>query len=390
MGGGIMVEALFDELADGICISDANGGLRYLNPAAERLLDMTMARAHGRTLCEILCGHLAVGGASECASTCELLRPGSTAEAATFRGSYGPKEIASWKDFKVQRRSVWKNLRVRCLKSSSSLVGEGKHLTIIEDTSADLELERQKEDWRQMIAHDLRSPLTNIYATIRIFQDAEGGPLPAGSEKLVAAAERSSRKMLELINLYLDVAKLDAGVAEIKHVPVRMADTVRAEISEQAAVARGKKLALSSSVPEDLFVEADPDLLSRVVQNILDNAVKFTPPGGRVEVTARADGGQGVLAVKDSGAGIAAEELPLLFDRYHQARARRAGKLQGTGLGLTFCREALKVMGGSISVASNPKEGTEFVIRLPLAAQGKNPASTVWAGEKIILRGDLC
>ena len=367
-----MVEAFFDELSDGLCMTDAQGAILYLNAAAERLLDMPMARTLGKTLCETLCGHLAVGGSHECATTCELLKPGSAAEAVTFRGSYGPKETATWKDFKVQRRSVWRNLRVRCLKSSSSLIGEGKHLTIIEDRSVDADLEKQKEDWRQMIAHDLRSPLTNIYATIRIIQDAKAEGAASASDKLVDSAERSCRKMIELITLYLDVAKLDAGASEAKRAPIRLAEVVQTEIAEQEAVARAKSVEIVSAIPRELVVEADADLLSRVVQNLLDNAVKFTPLGGKVSLTARAGGGQAELSIADTGPGIAPEELPHLFDRFHQARARRAGKLQGTGLGLTFCREALKVMGGTIAVASRPSEGTEFLIRLPLAPPEKS------------------
>jgi signal transduction histidine kinase len=369
-----MVEAFFNELPDGMCISDAGGNILYLNPVAERLLGVSAQHEGGKTLCEVLCGHLAVNGAPECASTCELLKHGSSVEAVTFRGNYG-RETATWKDFDIQRRLVSKNLRVRCLKAPPSIVGEGKHLTLIEDISADIETERQKEDWRQMIAHDLRSPLTNIYATIYLVQEAAGQPLPAGSDKLVSAAAHSCQKMLELITLYLDVAKLDAGVAEIKLAPIRLADLVRAEIEGQDAVSRSKNLEISMAVPDEIVVEADSDLLSRVVQNVLDNAVKFTPLGGRVGLSARVDGEQVELSIKDTGPGIAPEELPLLFDRYHQARARRAGKIQGTGLGLTFCREALKIMRGGIAVSSNLSEGTEFPVRIPLAVHGKEPAS---------------
>jgi signal transduction histidine kinase len=131
------------------------------------------------------------------------------------------------------------------------------------------------------------------------------------------------------------------------------------------------------TVPDDIFVEADSELLSRVVQNVLDNAVKFTPSDGRIELLASVDGEQAELSIKDTGPGLAPEELPLLFDRYHQARARRAGKIQGTGLGLTFCREALKLMQGSIAVGSKLGEGTVFTIRLPLGMQGKEPPSKV-------------
>ena len=365
-----MVETFFDELQDGICMSDARGSILYLNPAAEHLLNTSSPATRGRSVCEVLCGHLAVDGAPECASTCELLKPGSAAQTVTFRGNYGPKEIATWKDFEVHRRSVWKNLRVHCLKAS--LTGEGKHLTLIEDASAEVEIERQKEDWRQMIAHDLRSPLTTIYGTIRLVQEAAGRPLPAGGDELIGAAARSCRKMLELITLYLDVAKLDAGAVVLDPAPIRLADAVRAEIAAQEVTARDKKMEIALTAPDEIVVEADAGLLSRVVQNVLDNAVKFTPMGGRIELSARIDGERAELSIKDTGPGIAAQELPLLFDRYHQARARRAGKIQGTGLGLTFCQEALKIMRGSISADSKPGEGAEFTIRLPLAARERD------------------
>lgn len=361
-----MLESFFDELTDGICLTEGQGKLVYMNPAAERLLDTTLERAAGTTLCSLLCGHLSTGSASECASGCELRRPGTDAEAVTFRGAYGPKEVATWKDFKVQRRSIWKSLRVRCMKASPALTGQGRHLTLIEDVSAELELEHQKEDWRQMIAHDLRSPLTNVYAAIRLMQDAKGNP-PEGLEKIVDAAERSCRRMIRLITLYLDVARIDAGVVELKPAAILLADAVRAEIAGQATSARDKKVQITASVPATLRVEADPEVLSRVIQNVLDNAVKFSPMGGVVTLAARADAGQAELTVKDSGPGIPPDEIPKVFDRFHQARERRLGRLQGTGLGLTFCREALKLMGGGIAVSSKPGEGATFAIRLPLA-----------------------
>lgn len=129
-------------------------------------------------------------------------------------------------------------------------------------------------------------------------------------------------------------------------------------------------------------------MLGRVVDNLIDNAVKFTPQGGRVSVTAAAQplrpnatpNGPGdaaadaaqqgcvVIRVKDTGPGIAAEEIPLIFDRYHQGEARRQGKTRGNGLGLAFCREALGLMGAQISVRSQVGRGSEFVITIPASS----------------------
>ncbi len=360
--------AFLDEWPDGICMSDAQGDILYSNRVAEAILDVSHGAARGERLCELLCGHLAVGGARECASACELLKPGFSGKEVILRGSYGPKYIATWTDFNVKRRSVWKNLRVRCFKPFPPLAGEGKHLTIIEDCSAEVEIEKEKEEWRQKIAHDLRSPLTNIYATINLFKGNAGRSLPEGSFELIEAAERSCRKILEMITLYLHVSQLDAGVVEIRRAPIRLTDLVRTEIAAQKATARVKRLEIFLAAPEEIVVEADSELLSRVVQNVLDNAVKFTPPGGRVVLSARVDGDQAELSIKDTGRGISPERLPFLFERSRRARAPRPDDNQGAGLGLFFCREALRKMRGGIAASSKLGEGAEFVICLPLAA----------------------
>ena len=129
--------------------------------------------------------------------------------------------------------------------------------------------------------------------------------------------------------------------------------------------ARAKKITLCFGVPEDLAAFADPKLLFRILQNLINNAVKFTPEGGRVEVQACGSGEMVEVVVRDTGPGISALDAPFIFDRFYQARARREGRLQGNGLGLTFCREALAAMGGAIELRSRPGCGAEFAFHLP-------------------------
>ena len=129
------MDAFFDELCDGVCVSDDEGGILYLNPAAEALLNARVPQSQGRTLCELLCGRMAAPGVKDFASVCELRDPASPCEGVTFHGRYGPLEIAEWKDFHVRRRSAWKSLRVRCLRAAPSLTGGGRHLTLIQDRS---------------------------------------------------------------------------------------------------------------------------------------------------------------------------------------------------------------------------------------------------------------
>jgi signal transduction histidine kinase len=242
-----------------------------------------------------------------------------------------------------------------------------KRLTIIEDATAERDLERHKEDWRNMIAHDLRNPLTNIFGTLRLLEDeTPEGTFSPEETRMLGAAVRACRRMLELLNLYLDVAKLDAGLMTPHEEDVDLAELAKRAADEQEVAAREKGVALVASVAPGTAARADAALLSRVVQNLLGNALKFTGKGGRVEIAARrtADGGV-ELCVTDNGRGIPAEDFPRIFDRFYQSESRHAGRTEGTGLGLTFCREAVMAMKGRIYVQSIPGLGTQFVISLP-------------------------
>jgi signal transduction histidine kinase len=262
-------------------------------------------------------------------------------------------------------------LRVHCQLLTTPLFDSwsfDKLLTTLEDIGPERELERHKEDWRNMIAHDLRSPMTNVLGTLQLLEESPArAAMSADEGKLLAASIRSSRRLLALLNLYLDIAKLDAGLMRVRAEPVALPELAAACADEQQMAAAEKRITVALAVPPGLRARADADLLFRVLQNLLANALKYAPPGGRVEVRGRRDGAAVELSVRDDGPGIAPEDQDRLFDRFFQAEARRGGKIQGTGLGLTFCREALKVMKGTIGVSSEVGQGSAFLVRLPAA-----------------------
>jgi len=169
------------------------------------------------------------------------------------------------------------------------------------------------------------------------------------------------------VDLYLDVSKIDAGQMRTEIKELDLAQLVRACVEEQSPLTKQRRISLAVRVPSGLKVLADAELLQRVVQNLLNNALKFTPEGGRVELSAAPEPRDAArLCFADTGPGIAPEEIPRLFDRYHQAKARREGRIKGTGLGLAFCRQALAAMRGDIRAESKPGEGSRFIIRLPM------------------------
>jgi signal transduction histidine kinase len=184
--------------------------------------------------------------------------------------------------------------------------------------------------------------------------------------EFVAAASRACRRMLELLNLFLDVEQLDEGGGPLTLTDVDLSPLLRREGEGLAARMTEKSLRLETAEGDGLYARTDEELLGRVVQNLLDNAVKFSPYGGRIDVScARREDGGAEISIRDQGPGISPQDLPFIFDRFYQAGARREGRSQGNGLGLTFCRQALKALGGEIEVRSPPGEGAEFVIRLP-------------------------
>ena len=172
--------------------------------------------------------------------------------------------------------------------------------------------------------------------------------------------------MADLLDMFLKLARLDAGVMPVRLLPVDLAAVIRNCIEEQEFPAAAKHVEIQNEVPADCWARADRDLLFRAVQNVLSDAVKFSPDYGRVKLTATEAGGRVRLDIKDDGPGIGAEDLPFVFDRFYQGKA---GALRGTGsgLGLAFCREALKAMKGSISVKSAPGQGCEFSLDLSSA-----------------------
>lgn len=365
---------LFDQLADGVCLSDDNGRILYLNPPAEQLLGVGLDQVGSASLCDLLCVRMTREDGSDCASGCALKRAVSGETAATFHGRYGAKPFFSWHDDAISRVDERKSLRVRCLKTTTAWLDRahpGKRLTLIEDATAQERLDTERADWRHMLAHDLRNPLTSIQAVLSSLQDdaQSGAPVTLDAETLRIGVSNCGR-MTELLDLYLDVAKLDAGLMPVQTRELDGAGLAAQCAARQEPLARSRALALTVRAEGEARVLADETLLERVLQNLLDNAIKYAPEGGRVELALDAASPDFVLFhVTDNGPGIPGEELPLLFDRYHQARARREGRTKGTGLGLAFCRRALSAMNGDIRVESEPGRGSRFTVLLPKASR---------------------
>ncbi len=245
-------------------------------------------------------------------------------------------------------------------------------VVILRDITEERELQQVRDTLANMIVHDLRSPLTSMLAGVSLIRDRlpkeQQTPLIKQS---IDVAIRSGNKMLDLVNTLLDLSRMEAGELVLKRAPLQLDLVVDEVLSDLTPLANDQGLVLINDVPPGLpLVPADREKLSRVFTNLLDNALKFSPPGGQVTVRAQAqpngDSQAAVTcAVIDTGPGIPDEYLARVFDRFVQVEGRK-GRRQGTGLGLAFCKMAVEAHGGRIWVENRSEGGSAFFFTLPV------------------------
>ena len=183
---------------------------------------------------------------------------------------------------------------------------------------------------------------------------------------LLTTMHSNGMRLLKLINDLLDLVRLESGHMEVKRDPLELTDFIKGLASAVRQVADDKRIRLETWVaPELVSVLADRDKLEKILLNLLFNALKFTPAGGRVDLRAEKQGDEFVLLVKDTGMGISQKNLPHVFDRFWQADGSARRKYQGVGIGLALVKELTEVQGGTVSVESEEGKGTTFTVRFP-------------------------
>jgi signal transduction histidine kinase len=223
-----------------------------------------------------------------------------------------------------------------------------------------------------MIVHDLRSPLAGILAGTEILMGGLAGELTDDQRQIVEILTGSSRRLMSLVNEVLDMSRIDAGRLNLHREDFAVQEAVRRVADESRFIAGEKSIGLEYTVaPEVGLLNADREKLEQVLINLVTNAVKFTPVGGKVTLRVRLDGdrkGNFIrFEVEDTGPGLTDEERSKLFQKYSELEGRKKAELKGTGLGLFICKSIVEAHGGTIGVESTPGEGSLFHFRLPMA-----------------------
>jgi signal transduction histidine kinase len=225
-------------------------------------------------------------------------------------------------------------------------------------------LDQRRTEFVNMVSHDLRGPLTSILSYAEDIAEEDG--LSDQQRTGLAVIVRNTGRLTGMADELLSLARAESPVRPLDARPVRVAELVDGVLSAVGPTAQAGGLTLDRDVADDLWVEGDAGQLERALMNLVGNAVKFTPPGGRVSVSAAAGGTGGVrLAVRDTGIGIPESERATLFEPFRRARNATAAAIPGTGLGLAVVRAVVHQHRGSIDLESTEGAGTVITLTLP-------------------------
>jgi signal transduction histidine kinase len=212
------------------------------------------------------------------------------------------------------------------------------------------------------IAHDLRSPVARIRGLAEVTLTT--GKSPDDFETMAASTIEECDRLLDMINTMLVISKTEAGVEKVSHDKVDIAALIGNACELFEPLAEEKNVGLRCRAPEKTIVSGGARMLQRMLANILDNAVKYTPPGGEVEISlSESEKKDIIIAIRDSGIGISATDLPHVFERFY--RCDRSRSQPGTGLGLSLARAIARAHGGDITVRSALDQGSTFTVTLP-------------------------
>jgi signal transduction histidine kinase len=239
----------------------------------------------------------------------------------------------------------------------------------IDNQNVELQLaDAAKDEFVATVSHELRTPLTSMNGYVELLLDEGGDPLTEEQRGFLATVQRGSIRLQRLMNDLLLTAEVRAGCLDIQKVSTDIVEIARQAVEGAQAHAGHKSLQLSLTVPSHvIMIDADSVRIGQAIDNLVSNAIKFTPESGRVDVTLLQDEGHVTLTVADTGMGMTAADIERLFERFFRTDSAQAQQIQGSGLGLPIVKAIVEAHDGTISVTSEPNVGTSFSISLPLA-----------------------
>ena len=229
--------------------------------------------------------------------------------------------------------------------------------------------DRMKDDFVASVSHELRTPLTSIRGYLELLTSGEVGELNEEQERFLSVVDRNADRLLHVVGDLLFVSQAEAGVISLEKSPFELIGLLGEAVDAALPAAEAKDLAIQLNADHVAEVDADRARLAQVFDNLISNAIKFTLPGGRIDVSAVGRGNHVHIEIADSGMGISAEDQRRLFRRFFRTSTANEQAIQGTGLGLAIVKAIVDGHGGRVTVESEVGSGTTFCVELPLAVR---------------------
>lgn len=341
------LRAVFGSMVEGVVVLDSHHTILFANGAASQLLDGRLATAQGQKIWQVF-RHRQLNEAVERilaaneAYTCELDWPAPERRALGLQGARLPGE--------PPRGAV----------------------LVFHDITHLRKLERMRQDFVANVSHELKTPLAAIQAIVETLLD---GALqdPEHNVRFLERIRENSDRLHRLVQDLLTLGRIESSQGELELRPVPLQQAAQACIGRHADRAQAKQLQLvTAAVSEPVLALTDEDALAEILDNLVDNAIKYTPAGGRITLSWRAQDQSAILAVADTGSGIPEKDLPRVFERFYRVDKARSRELGGTGLGLSIVKHLVQALGGSVTAASEMGRGSIFTIELPRAPAEAN------------------
>jgi signal transduction histidine kinase len=239
-------------------------------------------------------------------------------------------------------------------------------VTVLQDISHLKELDKMKSEFIAMVTHELRAPIAAVEQQLTVILNKMAGDVTEKQEQLLSRAKQRTKGLLDLIKDLLDLSKIEAGKMVQYKEPLLLQEVIQRVVDLMRAEAENKKIDLQLSTPPTLsLINADRNSMEGIFTNLISNAIKYTPEGGKVWVALGEEGGFVKATVSDTGIGIKKVDLARIFDKFYRVKTTETRQIVGTGLGLSIVKSIVDAHLGSISVESEEGNGTTFTVLLP-------------------------